>query len=195
VVFSLFFWLGPTHKDPVMLIVYALFMGHYINRVFIFPLQLRGRNRKMPILIAVMAIFFNLFNGFFNGYWLGYLSPGYENSYMLDWRFMTGILFFLLGMYINIRSDQYLISLRKGKDNGYYLPEGGLFKYISSPNLFGEILEWLGWALICWSLPAFSFAIWTIANLVPRALDHHRWYKRSFPNYPAERKAVIPYIV
>jgi hypothetical protein len=44
-------------------------------------------------------------------------------------------------------------------------------------------------------MPALSFAIWTIANLLPRALQHHRWYQQTFSEYPAERKAVIPFIL
>ncbi|MEX2589838.1 MAG: hypothetical protein WD334_06510, partial [Chitinophagales bacterium] len=74
-------------------------------------------------------------------------------------------------------------------------PNGGLFRYVSSPNLFGEIIEWTGWALMTWSMPTLSFAIWTWANLLPRALDHHRWYNSYFKEYPKERKAVIPFVL
>ena len=56
----------------------------------------------------------------------------------------------------------------------------------------GEIIEWSGFALMCWNLPALSFAVWTAANLIPRALSHHAWYRRTFPDYPPGRKAVIP---
>lgn len=34
----------------------------------------------------------------------------------------------------------------------------------------GEIIEWIGFAVACWSLPAAAFAIYTIANLAPRAI-------------------------
>jgi len=98
-------------------------------------------------------------------------------------------------MYINISSDNILLGLRKGGKKGYYIPYGGLFKYVSSPNLSGEIIEWLGWAMMSWCLPSFSFALWTMANLIPRALDHHHWYKRKFADYPKDRKAVIPFLV
>ena len=191
-VFSLLFFLGDAPKSAPSYVIYGLFTLHYVNRVFIFPVQLRGKNKQMPLVIALMAIVFNLGNGFFNGYWFGYLSPAYSMDWFTDWRFLLGILLFAVGMAINISSDQKLIALRKGGKTGYYIPYGGLFRYVSSPNLFGEILEWIGWALLCWCLPAFSFALWTMANLIPRALDHHRWYHRNFENYPAERKAVIP---
>jgi hypothetical protein len=56
----------------------------------------------------------------------------------------------------------------------------------------GEIIEWSGFALMCWNLPALSFAIWTAANLIPRAVSHHAWYRRTFPDYPQDRHAVVP---
>ena len=62
-------------------------------------------------------------------------------------------------------------------------------------NYYGELLEWTGWAIATWSLAGASFAIWTFANLVPRALASHKWYIRQFPEYPKNRKAVIPYLL
>jgi len=192
VTFSLFFFIGDSPKSSPLILMYSLFMLHYFNRIFIFPFQLRGKNKKMPLVIAILAIFFNLINGFFNGYWFGYLAPDISISWFTDLRFILGILLFFVGMYINIHADQLLIALRRGGKTGYYIPKGWLFKYISSPNLLGEIMEWVGWGLLCWCLPAFSFALWTIANLIPRAIDHHKWYKKYFTDYPEDRKAVIP---
>ena len=106
---------------------------------------------------------------------------------------MIGLIVFCLGMIINRHSDKKLISLRK-KDQGYFIPKGGLFNYISCPNHFGEIVEWAGFAIIAWSIPALSFFIWTFCNLVPRALNHHQWYQSHFKDYPNNRKAIIPFI-
>ena len=105
------------------------------------------------------------------------------------------ILLFLFGFIINIQSDNYLLSLRKPGESGYSIPKGRWFGLVSCPNHFGEILEWTGFALMAWNLPAFSFAVWTAANLIPRAISHHKWYHAHFEHYPADRKAVIPYLV
>jgi len=59
----------------------------------------------------------------------------------------------------------------------------------------GEIIEWIGFAMMAWNLAALSFAIWTIVNLLPRAIDHHKWYRRYFAGYPEKRKAIIPFIL
>jgi|FLOH01.1.fsa_nt_gi 3-oxo-5-alpha-steroid 4-dehydrogenase 1 len=195
IVFSLLFFMGSATKTLPVYIFYGLFMLHYTNRIFVFPFRMKTTGKRMPLLIVLLAVIFNLFNGFFNGYWFGTLSPVYDNSWILDPRFIIGGLLFFIGMYINMSSDTILFNLRKGGKSGYYIPYGGLFKYVSSPNLLGEIIEWTGWAIMCWCLPGFSFAIWTMANLIPRALDHHRWYKSKFKDYPKNRKAIIPTIL
>ena len=98
-------------------------------------------------------------------------------------------------MSINVISDNILINLRKNNNKEYSIPRGGLFKYISCPNHFGEIIEWFGFAILSWSFFSFSFFIWTACNLIPRSIKHHNWYKNKFKKYPKERKAVIPYLL
>jgi len=65
---------------------------------------------------------------------------------------------------------------------------------VASPNYFGEIVEWTGWALATWSLPGLAFALFTMANLVPRAHANRVWYIDTFPDYPRQRKRVIPFV-
>jgi hypothetical protein len=195
IIFAILFLAGPANKSIPVWIFFSLFVIHYVHRVIIFPLRIRTKGKKMPVSVMLMAICFNFMNGFLNGYWFGYLSPGYSISWLWDPRFIIGMIFFIAGMGINIRSDQRLLDLRKNGKTGYSIPYGGLFRYISCPNFFGEILEWTGYALLTWCLPTLSFLLWTIFNLVPRAMDHHRWYKKTFPDYPVERKAIIPFIL
>lgn len=195
-VFAYFFLGGDQPKTTPMWIIFCLWMGHYLNRSVIFPLRLQTSGKRMPLSIAASAAFFNLVNGFLNGYWLGHLSPPYPTSWLSDPRFLVGLALFLGGAAVNHWADNRLINLRRhGGGSGYRIPRGGLFRYISCPNHFGEIVEWTGFALLCWNLPAFSFAVWTAANLIPRALSHHRWYRNHFKEYPQERKAVIPGVV
>jgi hypothetical protein len=152
----------------------------------------------MPIAIMWSAIGFNVVNGFLNGLYLGSICEveKYGSAWLTDDRFMFGLIIFGLGMLVNIQSDNILLALRKPGDSSYKIPYGGLFKYISCPNLFGEIVEWTGFALMLWSAPALSFAIWTVSNLLPRAVAHHHWYLDKFgKDYPKERRAVFPFIL
>lgn len=177
-------------------ILFALWIFHYIHRTLIYPFRIRSTPKKMPLFIVGSAVFFNLVNAGLNGYYLAELAPAdqYQQSWLTTPHFIAGILLFVTGLMINLTSDTMLIGLRQKGDTGYKIPRGFLFDYVSSPNLFGEILEWSGFALMAWNLPAFTFMVWTLANLIPRAKNHHDWYKREFADYPAERKVVIPYI-
>ena len=86
-------------------------------------------------------------------------------------------------------------KMKRENPEEYVIPKGWLFNYISCPHYFGEIIEWAGWALLTWSLPGLAFFVFTFANLFPRALSSHKWYRRNFADYPSERKAVIPCII
>lgn len=182
---------GPYFGNPLIYMLVFLWVLHYINRTIIFPLRIKTKGKKMPLLIVISAILFNMINGFLNGYYLGFL-PSSDIS-LGSWNVILGTSVFLIGMYINIRSDNKLIQLR-AKKQGYQIPRKWLFDYISCPNHFGEIIEWIGFAIIAWNYAALSFAIWTFCNLVPRALNHHHWYHESFEEYPKDRKAVIPFL-
>jgi 3-oxo-5-alpha-steroid 4-dehydrogenase 1 len=183
-----------SRQNLVSLTLVAFFLFHYINRTFIFPFRIRTKAKKMPLVIMVSAIFFNLVNGFLLGFFFARFAQ-YPVSDLFGLRFIIGAVLFALGMWINWDHDNRLIHLRQPGETGYKIPTGGLFNYISCPNHLGEIIEWTGFAIMCWNLPAFSFLFWTVANLLPRALSHHKWYKEHFGNYPAGRKAIIPFVL
>jgi steroid 5-alpha reductase family enzyme len=138
---------------------------------------------------------FNVINGFLNGYWFVHFATEYRSGVLIDLRLGTGVILFLTGSVINKYHDFLLIKLRPISGNGYKIPYGGLFKYVSCPNFLGEIISWTGFALVAFNLAALSFLIWTIVNLTTRSLDHHRWYNMEFPEYDKDRKAIIPYLL
>ena len=166
-----------------------LWILHYFNRTILYPQKIRTKGKRMPLIIAASALFFNIINGLINGYYLSKTNYLEINYYIL----LLGLIIFFTGLTINIISDNKLISLRlSNKENKYIIPNGGLFNYISCPNFFGELVEWLGFAIITLNLGSLSFFIWTFINLVPRAISHHKWYKDNFKDYPKNRKAIIP---
>ncbi|UJG41475.1 MAG: DUF1295 domain-containing protein [Candidatus Heimdallarchaeum aukensis] len=193
---AIYFFGSERIKDPVFIVFIAIFEIHYIHRALIYPWMLRGR-KKMPILIMLFGVTFNLFNTYIQGIWLFYLVP--ENMYTNTWfyspQFIIGIIMFITGFFINKQSDHILRNLReKGAKDGYKIPYGGMFKFVSSPNYLGEIMEWIGWAILTWSVPGLVFALWTFFNLAPRARAHHNWYQEKFTDYPNNRKALIPFL-
>ena len=184
---AIYFYFKIDFDISIMFI--CLWIIHYFNRTIIFPFRIKTKGKKMPLAIVLSAFFFNIVNGLINGYFLSNIDMHSVSIFLI-----TGFLLFVLGLYINISSDNKLINLRKIK-KGYFIPKGGLFKYISCPNFFGEILEWFGFALMTFNIGSLSFFIWTCCNLIPRALAHHKWYKNKFNEYPKERKAILPFLI
>lgn len=181
------FYLSGT-DETVDLILVGLWVLHYGHRTLIFPFVLNTSGKVMPLSIVAMAIIFNCINGCFVST-VFYLDTPIELPFLI-----VGLSVFLTGMFFNMRSDYYLIGLRKASDD-YVLPTKRLFKYVSCPNHMSEILEWIGFALISVTAGPWLFAFWTAANLLPRALSHHKWYKEHFPDYPADRKAIFPFLL
>ena len=176
------------------IIFLILWLTHYIHRTLIYPFAIKMTNPYMPISIAASAFFFNIINVSIQAYGIFYFTQ-FSQDWLVSNTFKIGLGLFLIGMYINIRSDYIMISLKKEKGSGYHIPNSFLYKYLSAPNYFGEIIEWLGWAVLTWSVSGLVFLIWVIANLFPRAISHHKWYLNKFEDYPKNRKAIIPGVI
>ena len=199
-IYGFFFYKGYLlyGTNLVPLIFLFIWNLHYLQRTFVFPLLIRGKD-PMPIAIVLMGVIFNGINGFLQAYWIYVLSPDfYTTQWILSLRFILGVTIFFIGFFINLQSDHIIRNLRP-KDSTesfqFKIPEGGMFKYVSCPSYLGEILEWIGWAIATWSLAGLVFPIWTFANLAPRAIKNHKWYQEKFEDYPKNRKALIPGIL
>ncbi|KAL1941479.1 hypothetical protein VTO73DRAFT_7296 [Trametes versicolor] len=97
----------------------------------------------------------------------------------------------------------------KSKGEHYAIPHGLLYRYISYPNYFCEWAEWLGFACAASPAPAVTslaaffasasppwlFFLSEVFLMFPRAWRGHLWYLNRFPDYPKERKAVIPFLL
>ncbi|OJT05451.1 hypothetical protein TRAPUB_3732 [Trametes pubescens] len=97
----------------------------------------------------------------------------------------------------------------KSKGEHYAIPHGLLYRYISYPNYFCEWAEWLGFAFaaspapsvaslgafFATSSPPWLFFLSEVFLMFPRAWRGHLWYHNRFPDYPKERKAVIPFVL
>mmetsp|Transcript_26332 Transcript_26332/g.61692 ORF Transcript_26332/g.61692 Transcript_26332/m.61692 type:complete len:245 (-) Transcript_26332:111-845(-) len=110
-------------------------------------------------------------------------------------RFWLGMSLTLIGFYIVTTSDRTLVTLKRNRQRElsergqtpanprdyYAIPRGGWFEYVSSPHYFGELVEWTGFFVATnGSLASLSFAVYTAANLVPRAMQTHQWYLDTF---------------
>jgi protein-S-isoprenylcysteine O-methyltransferase Ste14 len=174
---------------PLLFLV--MWQGHYLNRTFVYPFRVRSSGRKTPLVLVGSGFFFNAINAYINARFISEFGD-YATEWLADPRFLIGVGIFLAGLALNLHSDNVLMRLRRPGETGYAIPRGGGFRFVSCPNYLGEILEWTGWAVATWSSGGLAFMLFTVANLAPRARSNHRWYRETFSDYPANRRALIP---
>lgn len=189
--------LGPQRGSAAPCVMGALFCIHYIQRTFIFPFLIRGKGR-MPWAIIFMGMTFNVINAYMIGGWLFWVaSPDrYPANWLLSPLFFLGTAIFLIGMGINLHSDHVIRTLRSPGDTAHYIPRKGFYRFVTGANYFGEFTEWVGFAILTWSVPGLVFAMWTFANLAPRARTLHKRYCEEFgEDYQSlGRKFIIPFV-
>lgn len=193
----LLLWLRSDYDFySVPFIFFLLFEVHYFQRTFIFPLLMRGSS-KMPISLMLMGIVFNVINGFLLGEGLFLLVP--NDKYTINWlstpQFTVGLFLFIVGMVINLHSDSVIRNLRTKGDTKHYLPQRGMYKYVTSANYLGELTEWIGFAILTQCDAAWVFTLWTFANLAPRSYTIRKHYMEIFGrDAVGKRKCLIPFI-
>jgi len=192
-IWTVFFNHSPISFGSNNIIILGMFIGHYANRSLIYPCLING-GKPTPLHLFILGIIFCTWNGYIQGFYHAkYVN--YTENHFWNIRSILGIALFFIGVYINVSSDRILRNLRKLGENDYKIPFGGMFELVSGANFFGEIIEWIGYATFARTHTAWAFSMFTIANTVPRAIQHHKWYHEHFKNYPQQRKAVFPYLL
>jgi 3-oxo-5-alpha-steroid 4-dehydrogenase 1 len=185
----------------------GLFLLHYAQRALLYPILMPPTTRPMPVGICGLAWLFCTCNGYLQARFLTRLHA-YPDTWLHSPQFLVGAAVFFVGFALNVHADSVLRGLARRRreqeqgqeqgngNGGYAIPEGGLFGLVSAANYAAEMLEWAGFAVACGlHYPGLIFAAFTILNLAPRGVAHHRWYQEVFGDkYPKRRKAVIPFL-
>lgn len=105
-----------------------------------------------------------------------------------------------LGFWITVHSEYVMRNLRPADGvvsaaERYKIPMDGMYKYVTNAPYFGELLAWSGFALLTSSPSALPVLFISLANLVPRAFEQHKWYLKKFPDYPKDRKVLVPFLL
>jgi 3-oxo-5-alpha-steroid 4-dehydrogenase 1 len=200
VVFLWFYVHGPRALEPTPLVLGAIWMIHYGNRGWFFPLSIRtvpGKRSSFSLMVMAMGMFVTSIHGYLNATWFTEYGRHLTTAWLTDPRFLAGVAVYYCGFFLILSSESIVRRLRDPKHPGtdYRIPYGGGYRFVSSPQYLGELIAWAGFALLTWGLPGVMIFLISAANLVPRALATHRWYLEKFPDYPKDRKALIPYVV
>jgi steroid 5-alpha reductase family enzyme len=220
-----YFAYGTHKFNFIPLFLLSLWMLHYINRSLIFPFYTMKENyKKMPLMLVFFGFLYIMMFSYLNAINIS-SNPKYTIKWMKNPVFIIGVIIFFIGFFINVWGDYKLQQYKDETKNSakielyesdefnfnklfnkntyftnndkkdYQLPNNGLYNYVTSANYLGEIIEFIGWAVMTWSLPGLLFSIGSISCIGIRALYTHEWYKNNFKNFPKDRKALIPFII
>lgn len=187
------------------------------------PTSGNGREKLTASLLAIHfgkrvleSLFLHRYSGTMNGDFLLPISTSYALTAALvahqqrqivayagdfvDQRMLlAGVALNVVGQLGNFYHHWLLATLRPRKGEGdfehkYTIPEAGLFKYVTAPHYFFELIAWLGVAGVTQHLSPLLTVGDMLSYLAGRSIATTRWYKSKFENYPAERKNLIPFL-
>lgn len=170
----------------IQMTVFDALLFHFAKRVLesIFLHKYSGTATISATMFV--AIFYSFVAGM-----ISYLNA--QTIPAMDGLFYAGLIFFALGEAGNFYHHKLLADLRKDAD-GYHIPRGGLFEYVTCPHYFFELITWLGVALLSRHLFAFMALATMTAYLATRSAKTRQWYQGRFADYPKERKRIIPFL-
>jgi very-long-chain enoyl-CoA reductase len=125
-----------------------------------------------------------------------FLKPDYSTP---SWQtknvsILLGLLFMIFEA-LNFKTHLILRDLRRPGTNERNIPYGFGFNQVSCANYLWETMAWLMFALMANRWGGYLFLAVAFAQMLQWALEKHRRYKREFPEYPKNRKAMVPYMI
>lgn len=183
------------------LVLAAIWLMHYGNRGWLFPLSIRqvpGKRGSFNIVVLAFGMVITTMHGYLNG---AFFSHDYKHLYSADWltdpRFSSGWSCTSADSSCwSGRSRSFGTSAtRRTRAQPSTRSRTAEALFVTSPAYLGELIAWAGFALLTWSLAGVIIFLITAGNLVPRAFATHKWYQEKFPDYPPERKALIPGLI
>lgn len=99
------------------------------------------------------------------------------------------------------QSNLILVRLRQ-RDDGtvaterHLMPVGGYFELVSSPHMLFEVLLYGALYMLLARNTSWLFVLcWVLTNQVENAWLTHQWYRATFRQYPAKRRAIFPWLL
>lgn len=124
-------------------------------------------------------------------------SPAPLNSLLPSFTTLLLVLPFLYAWYQQLVAHQIFADLKRQSPTKHSIPEGGLFTLVSCPHYLCEIIIYTVLMLVLGTEHRTGVLvwIWVVVNQVIAALMSHSWYRRTFRDYPLERRAILPYLL
>ncbi len=201
--FIYFFFQGKNCFEVVPLLFLVVWLVHYANRGFMFPLLMRtakGAQGSFGLMVVLTGWLAVGLHGYLNATYIADVGTHFTLDWLTSPSFIVGITLYYASYVLNIHSDGIIRNLRSKEEIAqgsrvYRVPQGGLFKYVSNPSYLTELTGWAGFTLATGSPGGLFIFLISLANLLPRAFKTHQWYNENFPDYPQERKVIVPFLI
>ena len=132
-----------------LIIIWTLRLGTFL----FLRIKKAGEDKRFREIKKSFSWFFMAFT--FSGMWVSICAlcalTGISNGIELTGATYIGILLFVIGFTLEIIADTQKTNFRKLKDNKDKFITTGLWKYSRHPNYLGEIILWIGVAIISYS--------------------------------------------
>ncbi|XP_049808716.1 polyprenol reductase isoform X2 [Schistocerca nitens] len=153
----------------------------------------RANVSPTSILLALFLLTLQSWHRFYETWFISI----YSNSYINIYHYIIGYgHYFGSVMAVLCESPGFINNQGQVVTTKHSIPYGGWFELVSSPHFLAEILMYMAISIILRAANTWHVVfLWVLSNQVESGLLSHWWYKATFPNYPKERKAVIPYVL
>eukprot|EP01062_Namystynia_karyoxenos_P048020 TRINITY_DN3644_c3_g1_i1.p3 TRINITY_DN3644_c3_g1~~TRINITY_DN3644_c3_g1_i1.p3 ORF type:complete len:294 (+),score=92.06 TRINITY_DN3644_c3_g1_i1:70-882(+) len=191
---------GPLLLDGALCprLLCGMYLLHYAYRGWAFPLLMRpSKQSGMALLVAFGGAIVTIPFGYLNAKWWSVHGTHLSDpAWMRSPRFVFGFALYYCAFFGTVYHDSLMRNARRPGMPRYSVLRGGLFEYVTCAHYLCELLSFAGFALMdAGPGRLFILAVSTV-NLVPRARTTHRWYREHFgAQYPAERKALVPFLL
>jgi hypothetical protein len=180
---------GGAPQTPYHLLVLAAFLFHFVRRILeILFVSSYSRPTPLCALVTIALLYGGAATScaFFQVHTLGQTTSNPV--------FILGVLVFGLGELLNGYHHWLLARLRPPGGRTYGVPRGGLFGWAASPHYLGEILSFVGYAMMSDLLPVWGNALVVSAYLASRANTTLKWYQREMPlRIPSGWRRLVPF--
>uniref|UniRef100_A0A2I9LPX6 very-long-chain enoyl-CoA reductase n=1 Tax=Centruroides hentzi TaxID=88313 RepID=A0A2I9LPX6_9SCOR len=185
--------------ETVVKIAAVCWTVHYVKRILETFFVHRFSHGTMPIRNLFRNCSYYWMFAFFIGYYINH--PLYTPPSLGKLQVHFGLIGFVLSEIGNFSIHIALRNLRPPGSRERKIPRPTsnpftlAFDYVSCPNYFYEVYAWIFFSIMTQCLVAFLFALAGFYQMAVWALQKHRNYRKDFPDYPKQRKAIIPFLL
>lgn len=179
----------PYLPDPnaYQTLVLACLTVHFVKRLLESWFLHKYSGPMSPFAAAGISCFYSLTT----------FLPAWINRQLIseiDVPALMGLVVFLAGESLNFIHHKIIADLRLNTME-YMIPRGGLFDLVVCPHYLFEIVSWIGLCLIFRHASLFLLFSLMVMYLLLRSLQTLKWYRERFPDFPADRRAILPFVL